>query len=153
MTLENISYTLFIIATALYAGSMAAYISYLFKQKEEFQNYGFFLICTGAAVHFAGICAATIIMGTLPAYNLQQTLYIAALALSGTFIVLNQKFNLKILGLFASPLVVIMMFAALMAPDTPPVKASFLKILRDLKLSDNSFIFAKQSKFIDESSL
>ncbi|MBF0302648.1 MAG: c-type cytochrome biogenesis protein CcsB [Desulfamplus sp.] len=106
---------------------MAVYISYLFRQKEEFQNYGFFLICAGALLHFGGICVTTIIMGTLPAYNLQQTLYIAALALSGTFIVLNQKFNLKILGLFASPLVVIMMIAAFMSPDTPPLKASFLK--------------------------
>jgi cytochrome c-type biogenesis protein CcsB len=127
MTLENISQILFVTATALYTASMAAYISYLFRQKEEFQNYGFFLVCAGAAVHFSGICTTTIMMGTLPAYNLQQTLYISALALSGTFIVLNQKFNLKILGLFASPLIVIMMSAALMSPHTPPVKASFLK--------------------------
>ncbi|MBF0202854.1 MAG: cytochrome c biogenesis protein CcsA, partial [Desulfamplus sp.] len=106
---------------------MVSYIFYLFKQKEEFQNYGFILVCLGAALHFAGICVTTIIMGTLPAYNLQQTLHIAALALSGTFIVLNQRFNLKILGLFASPLIVIMMSAALLAQNTPPAKASFLK--------------------------
>lgn len=127
MSLENISHTMFIISTAVYAASMIAYISYLFKQKEAFQNYGFLLICLGTAFHFTGICISTVITGTLPAYNLQQTLYIAALALSGTFIVLNQKVNLKILGLFASPLIVIMMSAALMVHHTPPAKASFLK--------------------------
>lgn len=127
MSLENISHTMFIISTAVYSASMIAYISYLFKQKEAFQNYGFLLICLGTAFHFTGICISTVITGTLPAYNLQQTLYIAALALSGTFIVLNQKVNLKILGLFASPLIVIMMSAALMVHQTPPAKASFLK--------------------------
>ncbi|MBF0574211.1 MAG: c-type cytochrome biogenesis protein CcsB [Desulfamplus sp.] len=105
---------------------MAAYIFYLFKQKDEFQNYGFFLICVGAALHFLGICLATIIMGTLPAYNLQQTLSIAALALSGTFIFLNQKFNLKILGLFAAPLLVIIMSASIMSPNTLPSQTPFL---------------------------
>jgi len=127
MTLENISHTLFMISTAVYAASMVAYISYLFKQREELQNYGFLLVCLGAAIHFIAICITTITMGTLPAYNLEQTLYIAALALSGMFIILSHKINLKILGLFASPLIVLMMSAALMMPVTPPVQASFLK--------------------------
>ncbi|MBF0112986.1 MAG: cytochrome c biogenesis protein CcsA [Desulfamplus sp.] len=105
---------------------MASYLFYLFKQQEDFQNYGFFLTAIGAGFHFIGVCLTTIVMGTLPAYNLQQTLYIAALALAATFIVLNQKFNLKVLGLFASPIIVITMIAAIVAPDTPPVKASYL---------------------------
>ncbi|MBF0199772.1 MAG: c-type cytochrome biogenesis protein CcsB [Desulfamplus sp.] len=106
---------------------MAAYFLYLFKQKETLQNRAFGLVCAGTALHFTGTAFSTFAMGALPAHNLQQTLLTAALALSSVFIILKQKFNLKILGLFATPLIVLMMSWAMVLPDTAPAGDPFLR--------------------------
>ncbi len=127
MTLENSSNTMFVLATLLYGTAMFAYLIYFFKQKETFQSYGFLFLCIGTLFHFIGTALTTAIMGTLPAHNLQQTLYTASLAFSCVFIILKQKLNLKILGLFASPLIVLMMISAMLQPETAPARDTFLK--------------------------
>ena len=118
---------LFTIATLVYFLSSTAYILYLFFQKEKFQHTAFVLVCSGAFFHVMAMGISTFIMGTLPVQNLHQNLSIAALALALTFIVLKFKFNLKILGIFTTPLVFTMMIAALFHPESLPAADSTLK--------------------------
>ncbi len=125
--MRTLATPLLVISLIIYMASLVGYILYLFIQKDTMQHTGFFLLCGGFVCHLSAIIINTLILGTLPAHNLQQTLFIAALCLSGMFIMLKQRFNLKILGLFALPLIVIMMATALLLPQTIPAKASFLK--------------------------
>lgn len=127
MTLATSQTTLFTIATIVYFLSATAYIFYLFIQKDKFQHTAFILVCLGAFFHVLATGVATLIMGTLPVHNLHQNLSIAALALALTFIVLKFKFNLKILGIFTTPLVFTMMIAAFFHPEAQPAADSTLK--------------------------
>lgn len=127
MTLETISTVLFFAATALYTGSTVAYALYLFMQKEKMQQTASRLIAAGCTVHGAATLLVTFQLGTLPVHNLKETFSIAALALAAMFLLLNGKFNLKILGVFAAPLISFMMVAMLVLPRTQAVGTSFLK--------------------------
>ncbi|SLM32208.1 membrane hypothetical protein [Desulfamplus magnetovallimortis] len=127
MTLEQSTTLLFSGATLLYAASMTAYLLFFLKQQNKLESHAYIMLCIGSLLHFMAIASTAFSMGTLPSHNLQQTLYTASLALSWVFILLKQKFNLKILGLFASPLILLMMIWAMLLPDTPPAQESFLK--------------------------
>ena len=85
------------------------------------------LILAGFIFHLMAVLLLTVKVGTLPAQNLKETLSIAALALSGMFLVLKKKFNLKILGIFAAPLITVTMIAMMVLPQTPVSGNSFLK--------------------------
>jgi len=127
MTLDTINTGLFFIATAFYTASTVGYALYLFMQKDKLQHVAFSLISAGFFIHAMAVLMATIKMGTLPVHNFKETLSIASLALSGMFLMLKTKFNLKILGIFAAPLVTLMMIAMVTLPRTPGVDVSFLK--------------------------
>ncbi len=127
MTLDTISTGLFFIAAALYTASTVGYALYLFMQKDKMQHVAFALISAGFIIHAMAILLVTIKMGALPIHNLKETLSIAALALSGMFLLLKAKFNLKILGIFAAPLVTLMMIAMVALPKAPVAGVSFLK--------------------------
>ncbi|WP_041273067.1 c-type cytochrome biogenesis protein CcsB [Desulforapulum autotrophicum] len=127
MTLNICQKVLLFIATGAYFLSATGYILYLFIQKDRFQHTAFGLVCSGALFHVLAIGLATFIMGTLPVYDLHQNLSIAALALALSFIVLRFRFNLKILGIFTTPLVLTMMIAALFSPEVKPEADSILR--------------------------
>ncbi len=127
MTLESSSLTLFILSTILYGTSTFAYFVYFFKQNQTLQKKAFFLLAAGALTHFLGTTISSVAMGTLPVHNLQQTLLTAALMVSGVFIMMKQRFDLKVLGLFAAPLILIMMLTALILPGSEPSNVMLLK--------------------------
>jgi len=114
-------------AALMYLASSATYFLYLFFQKDSMQKTGLWLICAGFLLHFAAIGIATYSMGALPVKNLQQTFFIASLALAGMFIVLQYRLNLKILGILVSPLLVIIMAAAFLMPETVSTNEPVLK--------------------------
>ncbi len=115
------------IAALFYLASTATYFFYLFFQKDSMQKTGLWFICTGFLFHFIAIGITTYHMGCLPVKNLQQTLFIAALALAGVFIVLQYRLSLKILGIFISPLILIMMVTAFVMPNTISANEPVLK--------------------------
>ncbi len=103
----------------LYIASMSGYILYLFKQKDKIEKPALFLMGLGFLLHFLSLAIQSFSSGTLPANNMGQTLSMAALALSGTFVFFRYRSKLKILGVLASPLIVFIMTAALVAPESP----------------------------------
>ncbi|MCK5099481.1 MAG: cytochrome c biogenesis protein CcsA, partial [Desulfobacteraceae bacterium] len=115
---ENTNMLLFF-AAFLYFASMSGYILYLFKQKDKIEKSALLLMSTGFLVHLISILIESFSKGTLPAHNMGQSLSIAALALSGVFLFFRYRSTLKILGVFASPLTVLIMIAALCIPVSP----------------------------------
>ncbi len=114
-------------ATALYIASMTGYITYLFVQREKIQDVAFFLISLGFFLHLASIVLKSLCIGSLPAFNLEQTLLIAGLALAGVFKITRRRLEVKVLGVFVSPLLVLIMIAAILVPATPAEKTTILK--------------------------
>ncbi|OQY01116.1 MAG: c-type cytochrome biogenesis protein CcsB [Desulfobacteraceae bacterium 4572_130] len=106
---------------------MISYIFYLFMQKHTIEQKAFALISFGFIFHVLSICLGVLKTGSLPVHNLSESLSITGLALAGVFIGFKYKFNLKILGIFVSPLIVIIMIAAFSLPKTLLAEVSILK--------------------------
>ena len=104
---------------SFYLLSTASYIAYLFFQKENFNRIGYFILLAGLLIHSAAIIAIFVQTGHMPARNLYETLSVAAWAVAAVFIFVRYRFNLKILGIFAAPLALIIMVIAALIPQQP----------------------------------
>jgi len=107
---------LILIPTCLYILSTAGYIAYLFFQKERLQKIGYGLLFAGFVIHSISIGYGFFQSGHLPVQNLHQTLSIAGWAIAGMFLFLKYRFNLKVLGIYAAPLVAIVMIISMRLP-------------------------------------
>jgi cytochrome c-type biogenesis protein CcsB len=105
-----------IIFILLYMLSAAGYFAYLFLQKDYLQKTGYFILLAGFFFHTAIIASGFIKTGHFPAQNLRETLMVAGWAIAGVFLIIQHRFNLKILGVFAAPLVVLVVIGAFLLP-------------------------------------
>jgi cytochrome c-type biogenesis protein CcsB len=116
-----------IIFILLYMLSAAGYFAYLFLQKDFLQKTGFFILLAGFLLHTAIIVFGFIKTGHFPASNLRETLIVAAWAIAGVFSIVQYKFNLKILGVFAAPLIAILVIAASLLQGGPVETTNIFK--------------------------
>jgi len=127
MELVSISTLTLQLSTLLYFFSMAGYVFFLFDQKDRIQKLSFWLVSTAVGVHFVSILFMGISARDLPVQNMVQSLSLAAFAFGCMFLYFQYKFNLKILGVFASVLLSILMLAVMLIPDTPVVSNEILR--------------------------
>ena len=102
-----------------YMLSTTSYFAFLMQQKKILNRIGFALLLTGFVLNSSLIGYKLSLIGHFPAHDLQSTLVIAAWAVAGVFFLLQFKFNLKILGLFASLLAAVIMIIAIQVPSRP----------------------------------
>jgi len=110
---------LIIITIFFYMLSTAGYFAYLFLQKNYLQKAGFYLISVAFLCHTASICYAFFQSGHFPVNNLHQTLSMAGWTIAGAFLIIQYSFHLKILGIFAAPLVTLIVVIAARLPSAP----------------------------------
>jgi len=115
------------ISTMLYFTSMAGYFLFLFNQKQVWQKASLYVISTAIIFHFISMVLYTITIRQIPIQNLSQSLSIAAFFLGCMFLFFQYKFDLKILGVFASILLSATMLVVLILPDAPIEQTSVLK--------------------------
>ncbi|MCF8068261.1 MAG: c-type cytochrome biogenesis protein CcsB [Desulfobacterales bacterium] len=96
--------------------STAGYAFYLFWQKEYLHKAGYFLLLTGFICHSVILVFSTTSTGLLPVQNLHEMLSMMAWALSGIFLIIQYKYQLKVLGIFAAPLASLVMVIAAFVP-------------------------------------
>lgn len=108
-----------IITVIVYMLSSACYVLYLFFQKEIFQRLGLVFVFIGFLGHTIAIGFVAVTSGHFPVRNLHETLLLAGWAVAGVFLVLQSKFNLKIFGIYAAPLIALVMVAASQIPKGP----------------------------------
>ena len=110
------------LALLLFFASTAAYLTYFFNQKEKVQRAAAVLIVLGVVVHLFHTMVLGFSIGALPVRNLSQSLSISALAFGIMFLYFQYRFNLKVLGVFASMLMTLTLLAAVAAPQSsvPP---------------------------------
>lgn len=111
------NYTLLPVICCYLAGS-AAYTAFLFRQRDSYHRMAYALIFAGFILHTFLVGADYIRAGVLPVRNFHETLWFAGWALAAAFLVLWRRTGLKILGVFAAPLITIVSAAAFFVPDT-----------------------------------
>lgn len=115
------------IATVLYFSSMAGYTGFLFSQKKVYQKTGLFLITSAVLLHFISMAVYTLSNRYFPIQNLSQSFSVSAFALGCMFLFFQYKSDLKILGVFASFLLSIIMGIVLLIPEAPVEKNEIFK--------------------------
>ena len=116
-----------IITILLYMLSAAGYFAYLFFQKDYLHRVGFYLILAGFLCRTMTIIYSFVTIREIPVRNLHETLSIAGWAAAGVFLVLQSRFRLKILGIYAAPLVAVIMVAVSQVPNEPVQSQSVFK--------------------------
>jgi len=109
--------SLIIITIIFYLLSTAGYVAYLFAQKNYFQKTAYCLIVAGFLCHFAVIILSFIKAGHIPAQNLHETLILLGWSIACVFIIFQNKFKVKIIGIYIAPLLFFLMILAAATPD------------------------------------
>ena len=102
-----------------YMLSTASYFAFLIQQKKVLNRIGFGLLLTGFVLNTSLIGYKLSLTGHFPVYDLQGTLVVAGWAVAGVFFLLQYKFNLKILGLFAALLAAVILIIATQVTSQP----------------------------------
>jgi cytochrome c-type biogenesis protein CcsB len=116
-----------IVSILLYLFSTGAYLAYFFLQRQKLQQAGFILLLSGFVFHTAALGLDFVHLGHLPATNMRETLFFAGWAIAGVFILLNYRYNLKILGVVAAPFIALIMLIVSRLPDEPTQTTQLFK--------------------------
>jgi cytochrome c-type biogenesis protein CcsB len=108
---------IFIVAIIIYLTSCVFYVGYLFIQRIALQKTGIGLMVAGFALHTVSLVMCGLRAGNFPVNNLHETLSVTAWAIAAVFLVFSFKYKLKILGIYAAPLITLTMIAANQLPQ------------------------------------
>ncbi len=111
--------SLVVISCILYFLSAVGYLGYLIIQKEWLQQAGFGLLTLGFGLHTVTLALAWVHGGHIPVTNLYETLLMAGWATAGIYLALSYRFNLKVFGIYAAPLITLIMLVATQTPRVP----------------------------------
>ena len=117
----------FIIATIVYMFSCAGYFGYLFFQKDRLQKLAAVLMTVGVGLHTVSLVACGIRAGHFPVNNLHETLSFTAWTIAVVFLAFAFKYKLKILGIYAAPLISLTMIAAYQMPKAAALNPQLFK--------------------------
>ena len=118
---------LIIITILFYMLSTVAYLAYLFLQKNYMQRIGYWVLMVGFICHTVIIISSAVKSGHIPAGNLHETLSLASWTIAGVFLIIQIKLKLKVLGIFAAPLVTLVMIAVSQLPNEPAQVTNIFK--------------------------
>jgi len=117
----------FILALIAYMLSTAAYIAYLFLQRQSLQVAASVLLAAGFACQTFTIAWDLVATGHFPANNMHETLSVVAWTLVAAFFLLQLRFRLKVLGVYAAPLAAFLLLVAYSFPSEPMADPRLLK--------------------------
>ncbi len=107
---------LFAFTILFYMLSSAGYFSYLILQKVYLQKIGLILMIVGFGCHTVTIAYDFMSLGSVPVNNLYETLSIAGWALTCVFFIFQYRYKLNVLGVYAAPLVTMVLLLAYQLP-------------------------------------
>ena len=113
---------LIIISCICYVLSTAGYMAYLYLQKEFLQKIACLLLFSGFIFHTLALSVEVFQSHQMPVRNLYETLSLTSWAIAAVFLIFKYKFNLKILGVYAAPLVALIMLIATQMPNNPGIE-------------------------------
>ena len=108
---------LFKFGSIFYFLGTITYLSYILALKEALSKIAAKVILVGFALHTLAFIARYAEAGHMPVTNLYESLSFFAWAIIGVFLVINQKYKVKVLGAFLVPLALIFMISGLSLPQ------------------------------------
>ncbi len=98
-----------VIATLCYLSGTVGYLVYLFRDREQLHRISWTIMLVGALFHGAALVMRTAGAGHLPVDTVQESLSLFAWVFVVTYLILQIRLQLRILGSFVSPLAVVFM--------------------------------------------
>lgn len=108
-----------ILIVFFYLLSTVAYFTHLIVQKEFLYRLGFYLLLCGFLLHSTSIVIGFAASGQITVRNLHETLSMCGWIIAGVFLILQKRLNLKVLGVWAAPLVLLIMIIVMQIPREP----------------------------------
>lgn len=102
-----------------YLFSTVGYFAHLIFQKDALHRVGFYLLLCGFVLHSISIGAGFISSGQITVRNLHETLSMSGWIIAGVFLLAQKRLNLKILGAWAAPLILVIMVVVMQLPREP----------------------------------
>lgn len=118
---------LFAFAILLYMLSSASYFAFLIFQKAFLHKTGLILIRAGFVSHTLTIGYGYFLLGHMPVNNFYETLSIAGWALACVFLLFQYRYKLNVLGVYAAPLITVILLMASQLPKDPAVDQNLFK--------------------------
>ena len=127
------SHALLGLAALAYCASGVAFLWYLIRADSSAARFGFWGLAAAVALHGAAIGFKVSAHDLLPATNIREGLSLLAWLMAATYLILDQRLKLPILGAFVLPLVMLIVFPALALPIpdqplSPALHASLLPV-------------------------
>ncbi len=103
----------------LYLMSTATYVAFFLFQKKLLARIAIALLAAGFLGHTSVLLWRYISNGSLPVRDFAQTLSLASWSVAGAFLLLELRFRLKIMGIFAAPLAAATLLVSFFLPAAP----------------------------------
>jgi cytochrome c-type biogenesis protein CcsB len=116
-----------LLVAVLYVISTLAYGIYLFRQKDGFQTAGLVFLAGGVLIHTILILRECVVLGYFPVNNLRVTLSLASWSVAVVYFWFRYRFRIKIMGVYAAPLVACIYIVSLKFPEIPAHTADVFK--------------------------
>jgi len=104
-------------ATLCYLSGTVGYLVYLFRDREQLHRISWTILLVGALLHGIALLMRTVDSGHLPLTTIQESLSMFAWVFVVTYLVLQIRLQLRILGSFVSPLAVVFMLSSSLLPS------------------------------------
>jgi cytochrome c-type biogenesis protein CcsB len=129
--MSYMSHALLGLAALAYCASGVAYLWFLIRADSSAARFGFWGLAAGVALHGAAIGLKVFTHDFVPATNVREGLSLLAWLMATTYLILDQRLKLPILGAFVLPLVMLVAFPALAMPipDQPLPAALHARLL------------------------
>ncbi len=116
-----------VIATLCYLIATVGYLIYLFRDREQLHRISWTIMLVGALFHGMALVMRTANTGSLPVSTVRDALCMFAWVFVVTYLVVQIRLQLRILGSFVSPLAVIFMLSSSLLPSQIMLKSEFFK--------------------------
>jgi cytochrome c-type biogenesis protein CcsB len=106
-----------VIATLCYLSGTVGYLVYLFRDREQLHRISWTILLVGAFFHGIALAMRTANTGHLPVTSIQEAISLFAWVFVVTYLILQIRLQLRILGSFVSPLAVVFMVSSSLLPS------------------------------------
>ncbi len=136
----------FKISLTLYLAGTLGYLLFIIFQKKELARYSYRLLGIGFVFHSLAIGLKYYQAGYFPVTTLRESLSFFAWAIIGVYLLIQLRFNIRVLGSFLSPLAAIMMISSSFLPAQtvpgPPLLRSFWLLVHVVTIFLGNGVFA-----------
>lgn len=116
-----------VIATLCYLSGTVGYLIYLYKDQAQIHRISWTILLIGALFHAGAILVRSVAIGQLAITTGQEALSLFAWVFVVTYLIIQVRLQLRILGSFVSPLAVIFMLSSSLLPAHILPKSEFFK--------------------------